>query len=408
MARTGKRRTIAKNIYADASGLEAVVRVTVDGVPQTRSKRYERDTKISEIRTWQRDTERELRKLTGVVAKDVFEAEVEVYLPLVREELASFTDRERHLRAWIPLFGKLKRHQIKTPAIDKQLRTWRNVDGLSASTVNQRRDALSDFFIKMNGPDGTNPVKGAVWFARKKSAPKGIDRARIWRVLEHMDADRKTRWRLSLMHWTGMRPSQMGRLSGPDDFHIDDRAFSVEVNGEPRRVPAVIVPAGKGGDAVMFPLTEEGEAVARQFIRVDAFWRPPVDKASPQVDAKNGSICQPRRRRQTWSCPSAYKRIVAAAKALGEPPFTVYQIKHSFASALLQTGTDASVIQEMLGHADIKSTLVYARAVRATHVQALDRLRLDDRRRYDQQAEAAKAPGEESVAPNRGSKSDAA
>jgi integrase len=109
-----------------------------------------------------------------------------------------------------------------------------------------------------------------------------------------------------------------------------------------------------------------------------------------------------RKPRPTWSCPAAYKRIVAAAKAVGEPPFTVYQIKHSFASALLQTGTDASVIQEMLGHADIKSTLVYARAVRATHVQALDRLRADDTRRYDQAGES------KSVAPGRGSETDAA
>jgi site-specific recombinase XerC len=144
----------------------------------------------------------------------------------VREELASFADRERHLRAWIPIFGALKKHQIKTPAIDRQLRIWRNVDGLSASTVNQRRDALSDFFLKLNGKEGSNPAKGAVWFARKKSAPKGIDRGRIARVLAHMDPDRKTRWRLSLMHWTGMRPSQMGRLAGPEDFYIDARAFA--------------------------------------------------------------------------------------------------------------------------------------------------------------------------------------
>lgn len=400
MPRKGKRRRIATNIYADGSGLEAVARATVDGIELRESKRYPRDTKISEIRTWQRDTEVELRKLTGAVAKDTFECEVEIYLPLVREELDSFADRERHLRAWIPIFQGKKRHQIGTPAIDRQLRIWRNVDQLSASSVNQRRDAISDFFTKMNGgTEGRNPAKAAVWFARKKSTPKGIDRGRIWRVLEHMDPNRKTRWRLSLIHWTGMRPSQQGRLSSPDEFYLDDRAFQLEIGGTVRRVPAVLVPSGKGGDPVMFPLTPEGEIVARAFLRVDAFWRPP---AKPRLD-KHG---QPKKPRQTWSCPSAKKRIDAAAKATGEPTFTVYTIKHSFASALRRTGTDLADIQDMLGHADIASTRIYAPAVQAKHVEAVDRLRADDERRYTPTAEGQ--PGPETVAPNRGTETDAA
>lgn len=382
MPRKGKRRRVGTNIYADARGLEAAARVTLeDGQRVSRFKRYDRDASLKDIKAWQRDTEAELRKLEGAIATEGFAEDVERYLPLVREELASFEDRARHLRAWIPIIGTRKRHKITTAMIDRQLRTWRNVNGLSASTVNQRRDALSDFFQKLGS---INPVKGAVWFARKRSEPKGLDRARIQRVLEAMDPDRKTRWRLMLMHWTGMRPSQMGRLSGPEDFYLDDRAFQLDVAGQLRRVPAVMVPSGKGGGRVLLPLTPEGEEAARHFLRVDAFWRPPAK-------LRIGKDGTPKKPRQTWSCPSAAKRIAAAATAIKETPFNVYAIKHSYASALLQTGTDSSVIQEMLAHADIKSTLVYARAVSATHVQALDRLRAEDQRRYDQQAKEGAA-----------------
>jgi integrase len=395
MPRRGRRRAIATNIYADGAGLEAVARATVDGQELTRSRRYPRDTPIKDIRSWQRDAEAELRKLTGVDPKHTFAERVEDYLPLVREELVSFADRERHLRAWIPVFGTKKLHQVKTPAIDLQLRRWRNVDGLSASTVNQRRDALNDFFLKLQGPEG-NPVKAAVWFARTKSAPKAIDRSRIWRVLSHMDPDRKTRWRLSLMHWTGMRPSQMGRLQSADDFYIDDRAFVLEVNGAAAARAGGVRAVGEGRRSADVSADARRRGRRAHFLRVDAFWRPP-EKAVDNIDPK-----LQRKPRQTWSCPSAYKRIVAAAKAIGELPFTVYAIKHSFASGLLNTGTDASVIQEMLGHVDIKSTLVYARSVQATHVQALDRLRADDQRRYTLKVEAV------SVAPNRGTAHDAA
>lgn len=388
MPRKGSRVRIAKDVYEDARGLSIVARVGT----LRREKRYPKGTAIKTMRSWQKDTETELRKLQGTpvaVRRRTLAEDAEVYLAAIREEHRAWRDRARDLKQWLPRFGHRRRHTLKTAELDLQLRTWRNVDGLSASSVNHRRDALSDLFRVLDGKDAPNPVKGCVWFAREKSAPKGIDRGRIARVLAAMDPNRKTRWRLALIHWTGMRPSQQGRLEGPDDFYLDDRAFEVVVDGAPRRVPAVLVPSGKGGARVMFPLTPEGEDAARHFIRVDAFWRPPAPKPDTAPDRKP---------RATWSCPSAYKRIVEAAKHVEEAPFTVYQIKHSFASALLQSGTDVAVIQAMLGHADIKSTLVYARSVDATHVQALDRLRQADARRYDG-APAAAAGGAEADPP---------
>jgi hypothetical protein len=158
MPRLGKRRRLGKNIYEDSGSIEASVRVTVHGERLCRYKRYPKGTELKQIRPWQRETAQELRKLKGPASVDTIAADVERYLPLVREELASFSDRERHLRAWIPVVGHLKADALETSAIDTQLRKWRNIDRLSASTVNQRRDALSDLFVKLY-PTLTNPVK---------------------------------------------------------------------------------------------------------------------------------------------------------------------------------------------------------------------------------------------------------
>ena len=326
---------VAEGIYKDRHGLAATVKV--NGIQ--REIRFPAGTPLKAIRARRDELRASLRTLPAG-ERHTFAHDAERYPQQVSSELVSMADRRHHIALWVQRFGHLRTLALSqhVAMLNDQLHQWR--ESLSASACNHRRNALTNLVKVLYGRRAAAELIDLVRFAQPPPKPRWLERSHIVAVLSQLTPGSKTVVRLRLMHWTGMRPSQMGRLR-PEDFRLDEPT------------PFVVVPRGKGGRLAAIPLVGAGLEAAREFKAIHAY----------------GS----------WSCPSANKALERAASKAGRPAFTVYQIRHSFATGLRRTGSDVADIQDLYGHTDPETTMIYAPPQLQKHAEAIERLEHADR-----------------------------
>ena len=330
---TKRRKRVSEGVYQDQYGLAATVKV--NGKQQ--EMRFPPGTSLRTIQA-----ERNRMKASMQAAprgrsghRHTLAEDAERYLEQVGP-LVSLVNRRREIHVWLPRFGHLRTLALANHvnALNAQLHEWRAE--LAASTVNHRRNALTNLMNVLYGPRAAAELAELKSFRPDPPKPRWIDREHVADVLKQLRPGTRTAPRLWLMHWTGMRPSQMGRLNA-EDFRLHER------------IPFVIVPRGKRGKIAKVPLIPEALAAAQAFIETNAFGK--------------------------WSCPSANKMLQAAAERAGRAPFTVYQIRHAFAAALRRTGTDLADISNLVGHTNKEVTEIYAPPILEKHQDAIQRLR---------------------------------
>lgn len=99
------------------------------------------------------------------------------------------------------------------------------------------------------------------------------------------------------------------------------------------------------------------DALARKYPRAGEswpwFWVFP--QVAPSKDPRSGVIRRHHLYEQTFQ--RAFKRAVLRTGI--EKPATPHTLRHSFATSLLQSGYDIRTVQQLLGHSDVSTTMIY-------------------------------------------------
>ncbi len=271
-------------------------------------------------------------------------------------------------RQFVAFHGDRSPLRLGAPEITSFLNNLANVKHVSASTQNQALSALVFLYREVLGrPPGE--FTGLVRARRPQRVPTVLSRDEVRRLLTTMEG--VPRLMATLLYGGGLRLIECQQLR-VKDVDLERRQLTVH-DGKGRKdrvtmLPVTVLPAlrlqlsaakrvyesdrAAGRPGVALP-----DALARKLPRAGEswgwFWIFPAREES--VDPVSGVL------RRHHAHEAGFQRAIraAAVRAGLVKAVSAHTLRHSFATHLLERGTDIRTIQTLLGHAHLDTTMIY-------------------------------------------------
>lgn len=216
-------------------------------------------------------------------------------------------------------------------------------EGRASSTVARKLASIKAFyrFLTAERYIRRNPAEVLEAASRGLHLPKVLSVQEVERLLDEPNLGTLDGYRdktmLELLYATGMRVSEL---------------VNVPVKNVDMKMQYVIV-MGKGSKERMLPLGRTALHYLEHYLSVV---RPQLLHGKPDAAAELFVT--------GWGGPMTRERFYEIIVAYGKSAdiskrVTPHMLRHSFATHLLNNGTDLRIVQELLGHADISTTQIY-------------------------------------------------
>ena len=273
---------------------------------------------------------------------------------LSRATLRSYrSDLTRFLR-WTARRGIAGRAELDGEVVVDYL-SHRRAEGLAEATVAHELTAIL-MLMRHLAQEGLAPGDPTALLTSPvlvRPLPHTLDAQEVERLLDAPDGpgwrDQRDRALLEVLYACGARVAEAVSLS-VDALEPSLRVLRLTGKGSKTR----IVPIGERARDALTSWIEEGRTRLPGYrARAEVF----LSRSGRPLDRTN-----------------AWRRVKAAALRAGlSPEISPHTLRHSFATHLLQGGADLRAVQEMLGHASIRTTEVYTH-LDAEHVRSVHRL----------------------------------
>jgi integrase/recombinase XerD len=217
-----------------------------------------------------------------------------------------------------------------------------NDSKLTVETIAGRISALRFLFVKVL----RRPYReiDLVYPKRPERLPVILSEEEVARLIESA-CNAYHRVILMTLYGTGLRRQELSRLKLTD---VDSKRMVIHVR------------QGKGNKDRYVTLSPRLLEVLRAYWK----WRKPQIYLFPSHDR--------RRAEQPISAKTVWHAVHEAARRAGiKKKVSPHLLRHSWATHLLERGTDLKTIQVLLGHVDLESTTIYLH-LSQRHLQAVD------------------------------------
>jgi integron integrase len=329
-----------------------------------------------------------MNRVPGPVGADRKVAGISILLEQMRTALRARRYSLHTEKAYLAWVGRLvafcgRRHPIDLAAADVSSFLLR-VAGrghASASTQNQAASAIAFLFRHVLGRSPVGPVP----FGRARAsarAPVVLVPAEVERLLHALSGSR--RLVAALLYGSGLRLAECCRLRVRD---VDIARRQIVVRGgkgakdRTTLLPARLLTPIRDHLERLRPLFQRDleEGVLRRMRLGGAGACPEDDEQEPSAPGgfdwgrywlfPGSRLRTERDTGLPWRChvhPNAVQRDLAVAvRAAGlTKHVTAHTLRHTFATSLFEAGHDVRTIQELLGHRDVATTLLYTQGAR--------------------------------------------